>query len=55
MSAAGKYESFVKDSNHFVHFTKEANVENHDILVSFDVVSLFTKVPILVLIEIIKP
>ena len=50
----GTIDFFIKDSNHFVEFIKERKVEKDEILVSFDVVSLFTKVPILDSIEIIK-
>ena len=42
----GNSTSFVKDSNHFFQFINDAKLEPNDILVSFDVVSLFTKVPI---------
>jgi hypothetical protein len=50
----GKVDSFIKDSNHFVEFIKDAKLECGDMLVSFDVVSLFTNVPIHDSIEIIK-
>ena len=50
----GNSDSFVKDSNHFVQFTKEVRIDHSDILVSFDVVSLFTKVPIPNSIHIVK-
>ena len=50
----GNVDSFVRDSNHFVDFLRDAKCEYGDILVSFDIVSLFTKVPISDAIEIIK-
>jgi hypothetical protein len=50
----GKLDSFIKNSNHFVHFSKDQRLEDGDLLVSFDVVSLFTKVPILAFVEIIR-
>lgn len=50
----GKSDSFVKDSCHFVQFIKGNFVDSDDILVSFDVVSLFTKVPIPDSIQIVK-
>lgn len=42
----GQSES-IKDSTHFVDFIKDKRLEDHDLLVSFDVVTLFTRVPIL--------
>ncbi|CAH2097401.1 unnamed protein product [Euphydryas editha] len=42
----GKSPSFVKDSRHFVQIIKEITLEPNDIMVSFDVESLFTNVPI---------
>lgn len=49
----GKSDSFIKNLNHFVQFIKDKRLESNDILVSFDVVSLFTKVPILDSIKIV--
>jgi hypothetical protein len=43
---AGKSESFVKNLGHFVQLLKSANPQSSDTLVSFDVVSLFTNVPV---------
>jgi hypothetical protein len=43
---AGKSESFVKNSAHFVQLLKSVNLQPPDTLVSFDVVSLFTNVPV---------
>ena len=38
--------SFIKYSSHFINSIKYQKLEDNDILVSFDVVSLYTKVPI---------
>jgi hypothetical protein len=43
---AGKSESFVKNSGHFIQLLKSTNLQSSDTLVSFDVVSLFTNVPV---------
>ena len=50
----GNSNSFIKDSSHFVQFIKDNKIKQDDVLVSFDVVSLFTKVPIQDSILIIK-
>lgn len=51
----GKSKSFVKDSTvNFVQFIKDTRLESNNILVSFYVVSLFTKFPILDAMKIIK-
>lgn len=42
----GKTSSFIKDSKHFVGLVKSLRLTEGDMLVSFDVESLFTKVPI---------
>ena len=42
----GNTTSTVKNSSHFVQQLREVQVDQDDTLVSFDVVSLFTKVPI---------
>lgn len=42
----GNTYSFIKDSNDFVKLIKNKRVDKDDILVSFDVVSLFTKIPL---------
>ena len=49
-----KSNSFVKDLTHFIKFIKDAHLDSNDVLVSFNVVSLFTKVPIPDSIEIVK-
>ena len=40
----GNTSSYVKDSTHFVKGIKDLHVEDNDLLISFDVVSLYTKV-----------
>ena len=50
----GKIDLFIKDSTHFTQFTRDIKLDSNDILVSFDVISLFTKVPISDSINIIK-
>jgi hypothetical protein len=42
----GKTSSYIKDSTHFIEKIKDLQLERDDLLVSFDVVSLFTNVPI---------
>jgi hypothetical protein len=41
-----KAKSYVKNSTHFIELIHEITIEPEDILVSFDVVSLYTKVPV---------
>ncbi|KAJ4446140.1 hypothetical protein ANN_12832 [Periplaneta americana] len=41
-----KTSSYVKNSRHFVDIIRNTSVDMHDTLVSFDVVSLFTNVPV---------
>ena len=43
---SGKGTSYIKNSQHFVERAKEIEIQPGDLLVSFDVVSLFTNVPI---------
>jgi hypothetical protein len=43
---AGKSESFVRNSGHFIQLLKPINLQSSDTLLSFDVVSLFTNVPV---------
>ena len=43
---AGKTETFVKNSTDFVQRTKDLTINDNDMMVSFDVTSLFTRVPI---------
>ena len=42
----GKTDSYLKDSAHFIQKIQDLHLEPGDILVSFDVVSLFTRVPV---------
>ena len=42
----GHTNSYIRDSAHFVEELKEWKVNEHDLMVSFDVKSLFTNVPI---------
>ncbi|KAL0842148.1 hypothetical protein ABMA28_014324, partial [Loxostege sticticalis] len=50
----GKTPSFVKDSFHFRDIVKSIRLEPGDLMVSFDVESLFTNVPLKDCIEVIK-
>ena len=43
---AGKTDTFVKNSSHFADMVKNIDLHQEDTLISFDVTSLFTKVPI---------
>jgi hypothetical protein len=43
---AGRLESFVKNSDHFIQLSKSLNFQGLDTIVSFDAVSLVTNVPI---------
>ena len=42
----GNTDSFIKDSHDFVKLIRNERMNQDDILVSFDVVSLFTKIPL---------
>jgi len=46
--------SFIKDSHDFVNLIKNERIQRDDILVSFDVVSLFTNIPLYEAIQVIK-
>jgi hypothetical protein len=50
----GHTDSFIKDSNEFIKIIKNEKVRPQDTLISFDVVSLFTKIPLDEAIQIIK-
>jgi len=50
----GCTSSFVKDSTSFIHELKDLRLELDDLLVNFDVVSIFTKIPINEAINVIK-
>jgi hypothetical protein len=43
---SGKSKSFFKNSGNFVQLLKSVNLQSLDALVSFDVFSLFTNVPV---------
>ena len=50
----GQTDSFVKDSASFVHKLKSWVCEPNDSMVSFDVVSLYTNIPIMEAVEVIR-
>ena len=50
----GKSESYIKNSPHFVEKINELKLEDSELLVSFDVKSLFTKVPIQEAIQVVE-
>jgi hypothetical protein len=50
----GKTDSYIKDSRDFVELIKEEKIDSKDMLISFDVVSLFTKIPLNEAIQVIK-
>ncbi|PNF42699.1 hypothetical protein B7P43_G14177 [Cryptotermes secundus] len=51
---AGKSDSFVKNSAHFIQLLKTVNLHSQDTLVSFDIVSLSTNVPVNEVLHIIE-
>ncbi|RVE46596.1 hypothetical protein evm_008729 [Chilo suppressalis] len=50
----GRTSSFVKDSRHFVEILHQNKVEDNHLMVSFDVESLFTNVPVVDCLEVVK-
>lgn len=50
----GHTSSYVKDSRHFVDILQNVRVEVNEVMVSFDVESLFTNVPLVDCMEVIK-
>ena len=38
-------KSFVKDTSHFLHLTKDLQVEESELLVTVDVTALYTNIP----------
>jgi hypothetical protein len=51
---AGNSEASAENSDHFIQLLKPIELQDQDILVSFDMVSLFTNVPIKQSLEIVK-
>jgi hypothetical protein len=43
----GKTSSFIKDSTDFIHKTRNLHLDDQDLMVNFDVISLFTKILVL--------
>jgi len=50
----GKTSSYIKDSNQYVEFIKNAKLDPGDKIVIFDVVQLFTKIPLDEAIQVVK-
>ena len=50
----GKTDSYIKNSHHFVHKLTETTIQDCELMVSFDVKSLFTQVPINEALEVIE-
>ena len=50
----GHTDSFIKDSNDFIKIIKNEKIRPQDTLISFDVVSLFTKIPLDKAIQVVK-
>ncbi|XP_045492134.1 uncharacterized protein LOC123691667 [Colias croceus] len=50
----GNTSAYVKDSYHFVEILKDLNIANNETMVSFDVQSLFTNLPVTDCINIVK-
>lgn len=50
----GKTRSYIKDSNQYVGFIKQTKLDPGDKIVSFDVVQLFTKIPLDEAIQVVK-
>jgi hypothetical protein len=51
---AGHKKSFVKNSEHFIEILDRFKIQGADILISFNVVSLFTNVPIIEALQVIR-
>ncbi|XP_045534547.1 uncharacterized protein LOC123721120 [Papilio machaon] len=50
----GKTTSFIRDSTHFIRLLRDIRIQDDEAMVSFDVASLFTNVPVAETIDIIK-
>jgi hypothetical protein len=50
---AGNTDSFVNNSEHIIKLIQMINIQNKDCLVSFDIVSLFTNIPVEEVLQII--
>jgi hypothetical protein len=50
----GNTDSFVKNSEHFIKSIQDINLQSEECLVSFDVVSIFTNVPVEELLQVIR-
>jgi hypothetical protein len=50
----GNTDSFLKNSEHFIKFIEDINLQNEDCFVSSDVVSLFTNVPVEEVLQVIR-
>jgi hypothetical protein len=50
----GHTDSFIKDSNEFIKIIEKEKLKPEDTLISFDVVSLFTKIPLDEAIQVVK-
>jgi hypothetical protein len=53
-SFVGKTSSFIKYSFYFIQKTQNIQLNDHEFIVSFDVVSLFTKIPVLEALDLIS-
>ena len=50
----GKTDSYIKNSHNFVHKLTETTIQDYELMVRFDVKSLFTEVPINEALEVIE-
>lgn len=54
MMLTGHTDTYVKNTLHFVELTKNMNIPENDILVSFEVESHFTNIPVKETLNVIK-